>query len=80
MAIVLIEAKVASFDKQSGEAELIQTDENDDVIRCKVWAPAHFGGQHNPYPEKGEELVLRYDKLYRRIVEIFRPSQTAVVA
>lgn len=84
MASKVFKLKVASVDRQSGFASLVDPNEIDDVVPYKLFIPAYFGGQTNPWPKADEELFIRYDDGAlrndgNRIIDAWRPSETTQV-
>lgn len=77
MSSKIFELKVLAVNKSTGFATLIDPNEIDDVVQYQVYIPNHFGGQTNPWPKPGEELLLRYESSFhfqqQPIQEVWRP-------
>lgn len=79
MTSKVFKVKVASVDRQSGFADLVDSDEIDDVVPYRLFIPAYFGGATNPWPKAGEELFIRYNQSAQRshpIINAWRPAES----
>jgi hypothetical protein len=77
----VFKVRVASVDRQSGFASLVDPNEINDVVPYKLFIPAYFGGATNPWPKAGEELLIRYDGSalrndHNRITDAWRPNES----
>lgn len=62
--------KVIEYDGQTGKVKAIE----DDGVPYEFWAPAFFGGQAAPYPKIGDTIMIRWNRLHKRVSEAWKPK------